>query len=560
MHTQDTHKSPLQRIWNLIQSENRNIKFLYTYAIISGAISLVLPLGIQALMSLVLGGQLTSGWYILVIIITVAVFIAGLTRLAQMSILETIQQRLFVNTAFEFSRRIVKADLKSKKHAGVVELSEKFLDVITVQKSFSKLILDFSASLLQIIFGLILLIVYHPLFIFFGVVVAATVSLVLRLTWNRGIQSARVESDYKFKTAYWLIEIAQNRSIFKLKSKDSYHLYKTDEYLHGYLKGRKDHFKILYRQSYIAILIKVVLTSSLIILGSILLVNQSISLGQFLASEILIVTLLSAVEKVILTVENIYDSGIALEKLGYITDAPLEKSAEDIKHFKSEKNPELVILSKENQTELLRIKSGEKVGICGIPGSGRTRVLRTLTGEVQPDWHTLINQVPVENIDTESLGEITGLCLQGSDVFEDSLARNIALGETMDMEELAQLASVLNLQRFINAIPGGYMHTIDAGIGLPTNIMRKIVLARALYHKPKLLLIDDIWSVFNREEIEQVMQYLVSLDCTLVVISNYAPVLKHTERFCYMEESSFTDYGKFSETSVPQTIKPVIWL
>jgi len=494
------------------------------------------------------------------VVITIGVSIAGITRLAQMSLLETIQQRLFVNTAFEFSRRIVKADIRKKKHAGIVELSQKFLDVITVQKSFSKLILDFSVSLLQIIFGLALLVVYHPLFLIFGIVVALTVFTVLKLTWNRGIISARAESDYKFKTAYWLIEIAQNRTIFNLKSNDSYHLQKTDEYLQGYLKGRKDHFRILYSQSYIAVIIKVILTTSLIVLGSYLLVNQAISLGQFLASEILIVTLLSAVEKVILTVENIYDSGIALEKLGYITDAHLHEEPKDAKHLTQNKSPELCIISKLNSTTLLQINSGDKIGICGIPGSGRTRILKTLTGEFQTDWHTLVNNIPLENIDLQSLGQITGLCLQGNDVFEDTLARNIALGQPINLDEIAHLADILNLHKYTTFISGGFNHKVDAELGLPTNIMRKIVLARALYGKPKLLLIDDIWSVFNRQEIENIMQYINTLNCTTIVISNYAPILESLDKCYFMEESVFLDLGNFDTKNINSSIKSVIWL
>jgi ABC-type bacteriocin/lantibiotic exporter with double-glycine peptidase domain len=58
----------------------------------------------------------------------------------------------------------------------------------------------------------------------------------------------------------------------------------------------------------------------MLILGSYLLVNQSISLGQFLAAEILIITLLDAIEKLILTVENLYDCGIAIEKLNQIME------------------------------------------------------------------------------------------------------------------------------------------------------------------------------------------------------------------------------------------------
>ena len=87
--------SPFQRIWHLVGSERKNIRFLYIYAILSGAISLIIPLGIQAIIGLVLAGKLSSSWFILIVLITLAILLSGLTGLAQLSILESIQSKLF---------------------------------------------------------------------------------------------------------------------------------------------------------------------------------------------------------------------------------------------------------------------------------------------------------------------------------------------------------------------------------------------------------------------------------------------------------------------------------
>ncbi|MFM7764719.1 MAG: hypothetical protein ACKO6I_03580 [Sphingomonadales bacterium] len=156
--------SPFIRIWSLAGTERRNIRFLYIYAILAGAISLIVPLGIQAIIGLVLAGKLSSSWFILIMLITLAILLAGLTGLAQLSILESIQSKLFVRTAFDFSQKLASASRSLRKYTSFVELSEKFLDIITVQKSFSKLLLSFTASLLEIIFGVVLLAIYHPSF------------------------------------------------------------------------------------------------------------------------------------------------------------------------------------------------------------------------------------------------------------------------------------------------------------------------------------------------------------------------------------------------------------
>ena len=87
----------------------------------------------------------------------------------------------------------------------------------------------------------------------------------------------------------------------------------------GYVINRNKHFTILRRQIFFAIAAKVVLTATMLIIGSNLLIDQEITLGQFLAAEILIITLLDAVEKLILTVEYVYDAGIAIDKLECIS-------------------------------------------------------------------------------------------------------------------------------------------------------------------------------------------------------------------------------------------------
>ncbi|MCC7299442.1 MAG: ABC transporter ATP-binding protein [Bacteroidia bacterium] len=554
--------SPLQRILQLVKREGKNIRFLYAYAIIAGAISLVLPLGIQAMMGLVIGGRLSSSWAIMVAIISAGVLLAGITRMAQISILENLQQNLFVRTAFDFSKKIGFYAQKIKGHSGPMEASGKFLDIITVQKSFSKLILDFSASILQILFGLLLLVIYHPAFLIFGGVLVLSLAAVVYYTWKTGIQTAREESDYKFKTANWILEIARNRTLFSLLGSKPYHLKKADDLLGGYIAGRKAHFRILYRQAGIAVFMKVVLTTALVVLGSWLLVNEDISIGQFLASEILIITLLSAVEKLILTVENIYDSGIAMEKLGTVTDIEIPQTRHIIQN-KAELHtpPEIKFQNKSEGSDILKISAGEKIGICGIPGTGRTAVLRTILGEDNKYWTVSINGFPASNLSNDDIGMLASICLQNSTLFHGTLAENIALDNAFDHKKMAEIAAVLDLNRFISKLPNGYYHQIDINSGgIPNNIAKKILLARTLYEGAALVLIDDIWAVYNREEMQRIMEYVHQLKATVLVISNHLPVLQHLDRCIAVSEDRLIDSGKIQPNNIPQNLTSTIWL
>ena len=552
--------SPFQRIWHLVGSERKNIRFLYIYAILSGAISLIIPLGIQAIIGLVLAGKLSSSWFILIVLITLAILLSGLTGLAQLSILESIQSKLFVRTAFNFSEKLASASRYLKKYPSLVELSEKFLDIITVQKSFSKLLLSFTTSLLEIVFGIILLVIYHPAFLIFGLSLLILVAIVLRATYRRGIESARAESNYKFKTAFWLSEIAQNRVTFNLKKSQGFHMHKTDEYLHGYVSSRQSHFKILYNQAAIAIGIKVVLTMAMLFLGSFLLVREDISLGQFLASEILIISLVDSVGKLVISVESLYDAGIALEKLGSVTDATLDDdlSLSTLTNVDASA-PEVTITDRKSGHPVVNIKPGQKVGICGLPGTGRTRILKTIIGEIQSEYNAQLNHIPVENISGECLGTITGICLQGSNIFEGTLAQNIVLSNEPDMKELTTLSKILNLHGFISSLSGGFNHLFETESGIPNNIAKKIPLARALYQSPPLILIDDVWSVFTREELEKITNHICSIGSTVIFISNKLPLLSKADKCLYIAEHGLTDLGKLNLESLPEGILNITW-
>ena len=301
--------TPLSLVFKLVGLEKTNVKYLYIYAIFSGLISLAIPLGIQSIIGYVMAGRLNTSWFLLAVAISSFVLFAGLTRLAQISIIDSLQRRLFLYFGERFKSRLMSAKSMIANEKTVLY----FLDITTLQKSLSKLLVDFSGKLLQAFFGLLLLAIYHPLFLIFGGIVLLVVYSVIRLTWKRGFQTARLESNFKFETALDFLKL--NRESVD----NSTLLTQIDRNINNYATYRTSHFGIIYRQAWLGIITKVVFTAFMLIIGSYLLVEQSISLGQFLAAEILIITMLDAIEKLILTVENLYDCGIAAEKLDLIS-------------------------------------------------------------------------------------------------------------------------------------------------------------------------------------------------------------------------------------------------
>ena len=316
----------LSRVWNLLNPDKTEIRNSYIFAVFSGILSLGLPLGIQMIINFIQLGQLSASWFLLVGLVVSAIGLSGLMNILQLKITENLQQRIFTRSAIEFAYRIPKFKVEKLRQYYNPELSSRFFDTLTIQKAMSKLLIDFMAASLQIIFGLGLLAFYHSFFIFFGFTLLVLLYVLIRFTSKAGYETSLKESSYKYKIANWLSEINAARTSFKTNHSDT-QLSKTDSILNEYLDARKKHFKILVQQYQFLVVFKILIALCLLIVGGILVVNQQMNIGQFVAAEIIIVLVLSSVEKIILNLDLVYDVLTAVEKIGQVTDIPLESNS-----------------------------------------------------------------------------------------------------------------------------------------------------------------------------------------------------------------------------------------
>ena len=147
--------SPWTKLFNLLKLERRDILQVLYYAVFAGIISLTLPLGIQAIINLIQGAQVSTSWILLTVLVTLAVAFFGVLQLLQLDIVENIQEKIFARASFEFIYKFPKIRVSELEGKYPPELSNRFFDVIALQKGMEKLLLDFPAAVIQIVFGLI---------------------------------------------------------------------------------------------------------------------------------------------------------------------------------------------------------------------------------------------------------------------------------------------------------------------------------------------------------------------------------------------------------------------
>jgi ATP-binding cassette, subfamily B, bacterial len=541
--------STLARFLEILRHERHEISSIYFYSIFAGLVQLSLPLGIQSIISFVLGGAISTSLVLLVIVVILGVFLNGLLQVNQMKIIEKIEQRLFVRYSFQYAHTIPNLSPKEIDGYYLPELVNRFFDTISLQKGIAKILLDMPAASIQILFGLILLSFYHPVFIFFGILLLSTLYLILRTTGNRGLETSIEESNYKYKVAGFLQELARVITTFKFSRNKELHIRKTNDFVTGYLNARTAHFSILLFQYWTLIIFKVLIVSAMLIIGGYLLVNQQLNIGQFIAAEIVILMVLGSVEKLIVNLDKVYDVLTSIDKINKVTDKPTEEwgqlsfdditgslkiSLKDVSFGYDEAKEVLHHVS-------LEIESGKTVCIAGRESSGKSTLLRLLSGSYKNyRGSIMINGLSLGNYDARTIRRNTGILVQVQDIFHGTLRENICVGDdSISHFEMNELAELVGLKSFIDQHPEGYELMIyPTGQHLSAKVIKMILLMRALIHKPAMLLLEEPWLELEDQYAENIKKYLLNYpkDKVLVVVTSDESFARLCDKVIVMEK------------------------
>ena len=529
----ESQKTPWKRLLGLLDLERKDIFQIFYYAIFSGLVSLSLPLGIQAIINLIQGAQISTSWIVLVILVTAGVVFSGALQLMQLRIIETIQQRIFTRASFELSYRFPKIKMNELRNYYPPELANRFFDTLTIQKGLSKILIDVPTAILQILFALILLSFYHPFFIIFGVFLLILVYVVFKYTAQKGLQTSLEESKYKYKVVHWIQEIARSVVSFKLSGNTSLAVQKNDDLVSKYLIARENHFKVLIIQFMKMIGFKVIVTASLLVIGGTLVLNQSMNIGQFVAAEIIILLVINSVEKLILGLESFYDVLTSLEKLGQVVDKDLESQEGETPDYKKGVTLEFdnvsYLVSNRDKPILknisFKIPCKSRIIINGESGSGKSSLLQLIAGIIEPtSGHIYIDNLSLSSLHLNYYRSHLGLSLSIENPFEGTIKENLTFGNTnISDEEIFKILEIVGLAQFIKEQPKGLQTILyPEGKQMSYTIAKKIVLARAILKQPKVLILEDALDQFNIEETNTIIDFLTSESnpWTLIVVSS----------------------------------------
>lgn len=555
------HVSPERRFFRLLKAERQDIITLLIFSVFSGLLYLAAPLAVDSVVSnLAFGGQ-SQPYVQAIVILAIALFGAlGLQAVVsgfQYYISDIIQRRIFVRTAADLAYRLprVKAEALDDVHAP--ELVNRFLDVVTAQKSTSLLLLDGINLVFGSLIGMLLLALYHPLMLMFVVILLALIALTMWLLGKGAVKTSIAESRVKYDVVNWFEEIAAFP--FAFKGPGGYQMAgeRANQLATEYLQRRSAHFRIVMRQIVALLVLSVLAAAVLLILGGWLVISQQITLGQLVASELIMGSIVTAMAKMGKKLEAWYDAMAAMDKLGHIFDLEIEREDGE-QPAKREGGAEVrgcdlafgyhePLFAKKTFT----ITPGSRAAIVGPHGSGASSLLDILFGLRQPlEGHVSIDGLDLRSWYLEALRESVML-LRRDEIVDGSVIENLRLGRVdVGLDEIRSALERVGLLDVLLHRPEGLNLRLKVG-GAPLsgNQRTRLLLARALVQRPRLLLIDELFDSLDDESFKLLETAILdpSLTWTVILATRDHDVTKRCDQIIELAPCHLND-GTSSES------------
>ncbi len=552
--------SPYVRLWRMTVEDPGDLFLIILYSSLGGILSLAVPLSTQMVVN-----TIAAGFFLQPIIVIAGLVLGGLLfaaalRLLTIWLVELVRQRAFNRIALRLAYRVPRIRHSQLSNEYLPNLVNRFFDIQTVQGNFAALLLDVPAATLQILIGLTLLALYSPYLFGFNLCVIGFFLLEVFLLGLGGYSTRSVETTKRYRVAEWLEELGRCETAIKLTKFPMYILEQTDKLVADYTKARRSHFNVLFRQATGLVFFQAFAAAGVLGIGGLLVIERQLALGQLVASQLIVMQMLPAIERIIRHMQTLYELLSALGKIGYVEDLPLERR-DGIEYERSAKGAAVTIKGLSiafgaDQKVLngldLTLQSGERVTLCGRNGSGKSTLAYILTGLLEPTSGLAeINGVDVRDMQVDSLRSIVSLVTYENEIFEGTIENNVTMGRPdIEYKDMLWALDMVGFESDLVGMSDGLKtNLLSAGRNLSRGQIQKLLIARAIVQRPQLLILDEAFTGIEEKIKLEILERLYSSETpwTIIDISQDADTVFHSSRLLVLDGGKIVESGSLSE-------------
>ena len=534
------------RLFDLIALEKHDIIVVFVFTSLISLLSLATPLAVQTLVNIVVMGGVLQSLFVVSIILFVLLIFSGVLYILERYVIELIQRRIFIRTAIEAATNAQGLDITFQDTNNSLELMNRFFDVTNVQKSAYILLTGGLAATLQVAVGSLVLLFYSLYFFIVVLIMFLILWFIIGALGKYAITAAVDESYAKYDVVDWLENITKNLRTFKFAGGSNYSARQIDELANNYLDKRSTSFSILIKQDILGHFVYALGGTFMLGLGGWLVMQGDINVGQFVAAELIIFGVLASYLSLIRKLESFYDLLAGLDKLSVLQDLPQERRGSHNIPLQSAVLIEFnqVSFNFDQQDPLINnltfsLQSGTSNAIIGKSGSGKSTLVDLITGLRSPaSGVVMMNGVDLRNANIASLRTQVSL-VKDIEVIEATIFDNLRLGhKEITVESAMNVLSSLGLLMAVMQLKDGLETKLPiTGLPLTNHQLRVLMVARAVIHKPSLILVDELLDNLDEVELKPVLEYLLAglNQWTLLILTKHQRIANQCQHLIQLE-------------------------
>lgn len=531
---------PFSRVLEILKPERRDIFIVIVFAFTVSILSLATPIAVETLVNTVAFGVLLWPVVVISLVLMTCLGVAAALKAMQVFVIECLQQRLFVRVVAEYSRHIPALRLENLDRSNGPELANRFFDVLTLQKSLASLLLDGVSVLVMMVVGMVVLAFYHPFLLGFDVVMLVLVFLLLFGLGYGGVRTCLQESIAKYDTAAWLEEMFRCLRTVKTSGGQNFAFTRSNSLAEGYIQKRRKHFRVVWRQTLFALGLQVCASTIVLGLGGWLVINRQLTLGQLVASELIVSVIVGSVAKLGKHAETFYDLLASAEKLSHVTDLPVERADGQVLPENGMGMAVRVFPREESGSfQTWHIAPNERVALVAPSGYGKTKVLEALAGlREMSDGRAELDGFDIRNLSLPGLRDQVRL-VGRDEIIEGTVLDNLLMGSTdVRPDQIRAALESVDLLETVNRLPASFQTRLaPSGLPLSETQTLRLMLARAMITRPRLLLVDGLLDHMNLKDHPNLIRNLMdpSAPWTLLVATHNPETAKWFDRSIRMD-------------------------
>lgn len=545
---QSMNQEVLHHVATFFRQERQILVTIIMYALAVGLFSLIIPLTVQELVNTFAFAIQPIMVVTLVSIMAGILLFVGIFKALQFFATDLLERRIFVRFTLAFARTfpsIQETHFRS-------EYASRFFEIIFMQRAVAALLVDLTNVAVGGVIGMTLLALYHPYFLFFDLLLLLAVGFIGMLG-HGGLRATLHMSEAKYATYHWFQEIADNLSHFKSSLSHDLILQKADSLAHTYVNTRQSRFRILVRQYIGSLLFQVILHTGLLGTAGWLMSKGQLTLGQLVAAEVIIATLLLNLESVIKRTYVIFYFLTALTEIHHIFSLPKDqRPTTQFVQLPATGSPQGLALSISHVRGLpppwpptlelnMDLAPSEKWAIVCVTESQRLTVSRLLAGLDHPPQGSIrYNGIDVRDLHPDEVNETRGLVLsRHMTLFEATLMENITLRrKDLATEDLLWVLDLVGLKEEIEHIPDGLQGMVQyGGKNFSPSQTIQILLARVLIARPKLVIVDGGLHEIFASQRESILNAIcdTKYPWTVVIVTTDSNIKKFVQHSIVLE-------------------------